>query len=218
VRRNEAAAALDGAGEDEQAALSSPPMSDGKKAEPRFGKGDRAAIVAGKRDVGVRGAVFWIGPNKYGEGMRYGLRGDDGATYWVDESQVGPEAGAPPAPERPAREALSKGDRVKITSGREGVGTTGEIFWVGDSKFGVGLRYGVRVSEDETYWVDEAHVELVEKGEGGGGGRRASRGSDATPPPKRTQAAAGETPPPVDDEGWPSDDDYAAPDDDEIPF
>ena len=92
-------------------------MADDK---PAFDKGDRAAIVNGK-GAGTRGEVFWVGENKYGPGMRFGLRGDDGETYWIDETNIGSEDAAPPAPEIPKREAgpaLSKGDTVRITAGQ----------------------------------------------------------------------------------------------------
>ncbi|MCA9620115.1 MAG: hypothetical protein KC731_13910, partial [Myxococcales bacterium] len=128
-----------------------------------YDKGDRAAIVAGRKGLGVRGQIFWIGENKYGSGMRYGLRGDDGQTYWVDEASLGPEAGAPPPPEAPvAKPALDKGTVVRLV-GTKDAGKIGSIFWVGESKYGVGMRYGVRVDgEEDAYWVDEANVEVVE--------------------------------------------------------
>lgn len=134
----------------------------GEENKPAFGKGDRAAIVGGRKNVGVRGQVFWIGENKYGPGQRYGLRGDDGETYWVTDANIGPEEGAPPAPESNApKETLSKGSRVSITKGPT-AGVEGEIFWVGDSKFGVGMRYGIKDAEGESYWADHNQVELLE--------------------------------------------------------
>src|SRR5690606_23086762 len=100
-----------------------------------------------------------------GPGVRYGLRGDDGETYWVDSTNIGSEAEAPPAPEPPPADAkapLAKGARVTITSGREGVGESGEVFWVGDSKFGKGMRYGVKSADGATYWADERDVTPIE--------------------------------------------------------
>ena len=217
-------------------------------AKPRYAKGDRAAIVSGKESIGTRGEIFWIGPNKFGPGTRYGLRGDDGRTHWVDEANLGAEEGAPPAPERTARPVLEKGTTVKITAGRDGVGVTGEVFWVGESKFGVGMRYGVRGDGEASHWVDEADLEVVANGDEDGaekptrerpGANRAAvagRGTDRgrAAAGSRTQDArpladdfAAEHPAPVpmaaDDGGWPSDADYvdAGIDeafDDEIPF
>ncbi|MEM9188370.1 MAG: hypothetical protein AAGF12_04310 [Myxococcota bacterium] len=130
--------------------------------EPKeFDKGDRAAIVGGKKGLGVRGTVFWKGENKWGEGLRYGLKGDDGETYWLDEKFLGDEAGAPPAPEVTAPAALDKGDRVEIVKGSD-QGVAGTIFWVGDSKFGPGKRYGIKGEDDETYWADGTQVKALE--------------------------------------------------------
>lgn len=128
-----------------------------------YAKGDRVAIVRGKKDVGARGEIFWIGENKYGPGMRYGIRSDDGATYWSDEASIGPEADAPPAPEKPPLPALAKGTRVEITGGRDGKGLKGEIFWTGENKFGKGMRYGVRDDDGETHWVDGPYVTAIDE-------------------------------------------------------
>jgi hypothetical protein len=178
-----------------------------------YAKGDRAAIVEGN-GTGMRGEVFWTGPNKYGPGFRYGLRGDDGATYWVNEEQLGP-VDAVPEPEIEVPPALDKGQRVRITGGREGVGVEGEIFWVGESRYGPGMRYGVRgPGEDETYWVDSPHVEPI-----------GDPPEKAAPEPAVATAAA--APPAFDDAPLPDEPDEAEsggfedapfPDDDEIPF
>lgn len=198
--------------------------------EAKYEKGDRAAIVSGKQDVGVRGSVFWIGPNKWGPGMRYGLRGDDGATYWVDESNLGDEEGAPPAPEVEEveeREKLGKGDRVKIVKGREGVGKEGSIFWVGESRYGKGMRYGVKGDDEATYWADGTEVEKTEgaapapaasKGDGGGGFDASEFDDSGYDAPPAAPA------PMQDDAAWPGDDDYAEPEgaaevgEEDIPF
>lgn len=182
-----------------------------------FDKGDRAAIVAGPKGVGVRGAVFWVGENKYGPGMRFGLRGDDGETYWVDESQIGSEDGAPPAPARPAAAKSSitfnKGDSVKIIGGPNAVGSVGQVFWTGDSKYGNGMRYGVRVGED-TVWVDGHQVEAASA---------PAQGNDASdePPagmfddiPADAQPPEGELPP----EAFDGDDMPPEAYEDDIPF
>lgn len=185
----------------------------------KFAKGDRVGIVGGRQGKGMRGEVFWIGESRYGKGARYGVRGDDGETYWIDEQHLGAEA-AVPAPELPdPGEPLAKGTRVQITRG-EAAGTLGEIFWVGESRYGRGHRYGIRNDDGETHWVDGPGCEP----------------SDASAPP-RTAPPAGERagddfadefadPPSVgaadfDDAPLPSDDDLAFPEaehDDEPPF
>ncbi|MGE0789647.1 MAG: hypothetical protein AB7S26_28500 [Sandaracinaceae bacterium] len=131
--------------------------------ETKLEKGARVAIVGGRQGVGTRGEIFWIGENKYGPGMRYGVRGDNGETYWLDADKLGPESAAPAAPDGPAKPVLAKGQRVEITRG-PGSGTQGEVFWVGDSKFGKGMRYGVKDDAGETHWVDEQQVDAIEGG------------------------------------------------------
>lgn len=184
----------------------------------RFAKGDRAAVVSGARDVGVRGQVFWVGENKFGPGLRYGLRGDDGETYWVDEANIGPEETAPPAPEQPAGSqspVLSKGTRVEIVGGRQGKGEVGEIFWAGDSKFGPGMRYGIRVGE-QTYWVDGRHVKALEE-------EPAQRVVEAGDRGARSEGAASREAPPEDAAPLPDPDEFAdfadeGPPEDDAPF
>lgn len=182
----------------------------GEEKEPAFQNGDRAAIVKGRNNVGIRGQVFWIGENKYGPGVRYGLRGDDGESYWVDETNIGPEEGAPPAPDAAEPgEPLARGSRVSITKGRS-AGVVGEVFWVGDSKYGAGMRYGVKDEDGETHWADGREVELLAAPEAGGG---EARGGGAEP--------SGDAPP---DDHVPfpdGEDDFAAPGggfEDDIPF
>lgn len=182
-------------------------MDQGPK-KPAFEKGDRAAIVAGKKNpIGVRGQVFWIGENKYGDGMRYGLRGDDGETYWCDASHLGPEADAPPPPATDAaKPAFAKGARLSITKG-PGAGVEGEVFWVGESRFGPGMRYGIKDDAGETHWADSHQVELL----------AAPTAKPAGP------ASGGRRPggPPADEAPLPEADDFAEAEgfyDDDIPF
>lgn len=128
-------------------------------------KGARVTIVRGRQGVGVSGEIFWKGPNKYGEGDRFGIRGDDGETYWISEEDVEPAAGPPPELE-PGR-AYEKGDRVAFSQGgRDGTGT---VFWVGQSRHGPGQRLGVRddapEGEDDAVWIDARLVRPLEEGE-----------------------------------------------------
>jgi hypothetical protein len=183
-------------------------MSEENEGAARFEKGDRAAVVSGPKDVGVRGQVFWVGENKFGPGLRYGLRGDDGETYWVDEANIGPEEGAPPAPEPPPADegpVLSKGTRVEITGGRQGKGETGEIFWAGESKFGPGMRYGIRGEGDASWWVDGKFVKALEEQPADAPAASAPPPEDAPlPDPDEFADFADEAPP--DDAPFPPDD------------
>ncbi len=169
-------------------------------AQAAYEKGARAAIMSGAKGAGVRGEIFWIGENKYGPGMRYGLKGDDGQTYWVDEASLGAEDAAPPAPApAPKSDAapaapgatFDKGDKVTITAG-PGSGKIARVFWAGRSKYGPGMRYGVRDDDDETYWLDGREVAPVQAAAGAAvvdavspavaGPEAASRASDKAPP------------------------------------
>lgn len=123
-------------------------------------KGTRVKIVRGRQGKGVSGSIFWIGENKYGDGKRFGVRGDDGQTYWVTEEDVDAEDAAPPPPP-PTGPAPEKGDRVRWTQG--GASGLGEIFWVGKSKHGPGMRYGVKCDDEETRWLDQRFVEPTDE-------------------------------------------------------
>ena len=48
-------------------------------------KGTRVTIIGGRRGKGQSGSVFWTGKNKWGDGDRLGVSGDDGETYWVND-------------------------------------------------------------------------------------------------------------------------------------
>jgi hypothetical protein len=50
---------------------------------------------------------------------------------------------------------------VKITKGKD-AGATGEIFWIGESRYGAHMRYGVKGQDEQTFWVDAPQVEAVE--------------------------------------------------------
>ena len=54
---------------------------------------------------------------------------------------------------------MEKGDRVRITDGRQGKGQAGSIFWKGPNKYGGGERLGVRADDGETYWVNSDDCE-----------------------------------------------------------
>lgn len=180
----------------------------------KFAKGDRVGIVGGRQGKGMRGEVFWIGESRYGKGARYGIRGDDGETYWIDEQQVGAETDVP-APELPEPgEPLAKGTRVQITRG-EAAGTLGEIFWVGESKYGRGPRYGIRDDGGETHWIDGPGCEPSDAPAPAAAARTEPANEFEDPPPPSARAAD------FDDAPLPTDDDLAFPeadDDDEPPF
>jgi hypothetical protein len=186
----------------------------------KYEKGTRVAIVAGKQGKGMRGEVFWIGDSRYGKGSRYGVRGDDGETYWIDEDKLGPEDAVPP-PTLPEASAapLEKGTRVTIVRG-DHAGHVGEIFWVGESRYGKGPRYGVRGDDGETYWVDGPGVEALDEPP-----KDASAAKAAKSPPKREPKTKNDAAAFQDDAPLPDDGDFAMPeneggyfDDEDPPF
>ena len=120
-------------------------------------KGARVRITSGKgRDVS--GSIFWKGANKWGPGERYGVRGDDGETYWVAATDV--EATTAEAPPPPAGPTFAKGDRVRFKNrGAEGTGT---VFWIGQSRNGPGQRLGINDDHgEEAVWLDAHRCEAL---------------------------------------------------------
>jgi hypothetical protein len=134
-------------------------------------KGTRVEIVRGRAGKGVVGTVFWVGEDRFNEGSsRLGVRGDDGETYWVSGDNVEPTDAEPPDDEGPE---LEKGDRVSWRRGEdEG---EGEVFWLGPSKHGGGVRVGVRDEAGETWWFDARQLTPV-------GGQAAAAIDDEEPP------------------------------------
>ncbi len=118
-------------------------------------KGDRVVITGGRKGVGVRGVVFWKGPDKFGHGDRFGVEGDDGSTYWVSGTCLAPDEQPPHA----APEVVyQRGDRVYVLDGDDRI--EGEVFWVGESRRG-GQRLGIRpvgASTGEAWWRDARQV------------------------------------------------------------
>lgn len=53
---------------------------------------------------------------------------------------------------------FGRGAEVKIVRGKEAVGVVGEIFWWGESKYGEGMRAGVKGPDDTSYWIDEENL------------------------------------------------------------
>jgi len=148
----------------------------------KLGKGSRVRITSGPT-AGVTGSIFWSGKDKFRGGMRFGVRGDDGDTHWVNEGIV--EASDSEEPTNDDAEKFEKGDRVKFKQrGEEG---TGSVFWIGDSRQG-GQRLGVRNDDDpdNAVWIDARFCTRIEgeapapaRGRGGGGrGRGAPAGGD----------------------------------------
>lgn len=123
-------------------------------------KGTRVRITKG-RDEGKAGVVFWVGEDRYGPGKRFGLRGDDGTTYWAREADVEVDDG--PAPELPtADRTYGKGDRVAYEV--DGERAYGSVFWTGESRAG-GQRLGLKAEADgETVWRDARFVEPADDG------------------------------------------------------
>lgn len=117
-------------------------------------KGDRVKVVKGRKAKDVVGTIFWLGDNKFGEGKRLGIEGDDGETYWVPEEYVEPTNEVAPEIEPP-----EKGARVRFDF--RGVTVEATVFWTGPSKSGRGYRIGVKDGEDEPHWLDARRVEVV---------------------------------------------------------
>ena len=111
-----------------------------------------------KAPIGMTGLIFWIGDNKYGEGKRIGLQGDDGETYWIPMDDVQPSAevqqteSSGPEP--------TKGANVKW--GREGGEKFGTVFWLGPAKNGTGNRIGVNDQGGETHWLSARQVSVID--------------------------------------------------------
>ncbi|MGF1467113.1 MAG: hypothetical protein ACFCGT_13380 [Sandaracinaceae bacterium] len=129
-----------------------------------------------------------------------------------------PEAvvGPPPAVEPPAAgPELAKGARVRLNGGPD-AGAEGEVFWVGESRFGPGLRYGVRDGE-ETYWVDDIHVEALDEAPAAPPG---DPGPGDDPPEALAETAFDEPPPGYggDAPAEPPPFDEPPPDDEDLPF
>lgn len=120
-------------------------------------KGTRVEIQAGPGE-GKTGEVFWKGKNKWGDGLRLGIRGDDGETYWAADSEV--QKSSKPAPKVDAGPTFEKGDRVRFqNNGQEGFGT---VFWIGKSRRGPGQRLGIRDDhgpDDDAVWLDARFAE-----------------------------------------------------------
>ena len=111
-------------------------------------KGTRVfARQLGKADV--RGHITWVGPSRYGNGHRYGIKDDDGGTHWVNEDCVTPEVD----PSAQSDGEIGKGSRVRITEG-EHAGVEGDVYVAGPTG-----RFAIRDDDEETYWVERKHLE-----------------------------------------------------------
>jgi len=122
-------------------------------------KNSRVTIVRGKKGNGVSGTIFWVGDNRYGPGKRFGVRGDDGETYWVAEDLVEETKAAAPPP-KPEDPGVQKGATVTWTKGETVF--MGRVFWYGKSKQGSGHRIGVEDDQGETHWLAANAVTPVE--------------------------------------------------------
>ncbi|MAC26129.1 MAG: hypothetical protein CMN31_09325 [Sandaracinus sp.] len=112
-------------------------------------KGDRVHVRRlGKADV--TGKIYWVGPSKYGPGLRFGVKADDGSKHWCDEEDVERVDGGPK--EGPG--GLKKGSTVRVTAG-EHEGVEGEVFFYSKG------RVGVRDDHEEMYWVNEGEVKVL---------------------------------------------------------
>lgn len=139
-----------------------PPSGSGDAKE--FGKGAKIKIIGGTEGVGKVGHIFWWGDSKFGDGMRAGVKGEDEETYWVDEENLGwPDEEIPEDILELAEQAsqFGKGDRVRVTGGKS-ADAEGVIFWWGESKWGDGMRAGLKTDDDETVWADAENLEKLE--------------------------------------------------------
>jgi len=54
------------------------------KNQAKVHKGDNVRVIRGRKTPkGTEGKVFWLGPDRYSDGMRCGFKSSDGATHWV---------------------------------------------------------------------------------------------------------------------------------------
>lgn len=78
--------------------------------------------------------------------------------YWADRA-----AEAKRQEEALQRILALRGQRVTVTKGRKvPLGTTGEVFWVGEGRYG-GYRVGLKDSEGTTHWTAASNVTETEK-------------------------------------------------------
>ena len=110
-------------------------------------KGSRVfARQLGKPDV--KGVITWVGPNRYGPGIRYGVKADGGGgTHWFDDTGVELEVSEQVG-------GIQKGSRVRVTAGpHEGI--VADVYLWGPTG-----RVGLRDDNEDTYWVEREQLEL----------------------------------------------------------
>ena len=137
-------------------------------------KGTRVEVIAGFKGKGAVGNVFWYGPDKFSEGsFRIGIKTDEGQTFWISTDDVRevdagftsdstPTQTSKPEPEKRLQQStpqeansFSRGMRVRWVQGE------GTIFWAGASKYGDGVRLGIKDDNEVTHWLDGAEVSLI---------------------------------------------------------
>lgn len=78
----------------------------------------------------------------------------------VEPAPVHQPAPARPTPRKPVPDGVGVGDKVRVVKGRKvPVGTTGKVFWVGDSQYGE--RVGIKDGDGETHWTALANVVVL---------------------------------------------------------
>lgn len=94
-------------------------------------KGDLLFVTAGK-EKGRSGRVFWIGIDRYGKGLRLGLKDADGDTIWVGGDQVSaakpdeaPAAAAAPSNVRSIRPKLDVFDAPTLAAAAKAAPSAG---------------------------------------------------------------------------------------------
>jgi hypothetical protein len=129
-------------------------------------RGDRVLVVRGRKAQGEEGTIFWYGPDKYGDGMRAGIKTDAGETHFLKAEylklieQAEQDAGEERSPSGESAVELRKGMRVRWQDG--GQSGEGELFWVGENKYGPGLRVGITDDDKQKHWLNENQVQVID--------------------------------------------------------
>ena len=78
--------------------------------------------------------------------------------FWADRARVIREA------EQAVKNTYAlRGQQATVVKGRKvPVGTTGEVFWVGESNYG-GFRVGLKDAEGQTHWTAASNVQTAEE-------------------------------------------------------
>lgn len=87
----------------------------------------------------------------------YGLADGFHSAPRPEVERVPPKKKSSKKEKKGASGAPSKGDRVRTADGAEGV-----VFWVGNSKYGKGMRVGLKDDASKTHWAAASDVEVLD--------------------------------------------------------